>query len=205
MRPVWIPAATVLSLLALATLALSSAGDATAAQTQIEAGSNYFCDASFTNGVCDKTINAGDTVLWKVASGVHTVTECDSGFAACPPAGGFDSGTLSGGSEFSHTFASPGVFYYRCDIHPSQMRGKMTVVAQATPTPSPAVSATPSASGTAAASSSPAPAPVRPPSAGGAPSGGSGVPWAILMAAAGALLVLGSAGLVVRTARRSYR
>ena len=203
MRPVWILAATILSLLALASLSLSPAGDATAAQTQIQASDFYFCDASFTSSVCEKTVNAGDTVLWKVASGVHTVTECDSAFTACPPAGGFDSGTLNGGSEFSHTFSSPGAFYYRCNIHPDQMRGKATVVALATPTPTAASTSTPVAS-LASTPTAAAPAtPAKAPSAGGDPSGGWGGPWAILMAAAGALLVLGSAGLVVRTARRS--
>lgn len=203
MRPVWILAATIPSLLALASLALSSAGDATAAQTQIEAGNFYFCDTSFTNGVCEKTINAGDIVLWQVTVGVHTVTECDSGFTACPPSAGFDSGTLGGGSEFSHTFSSPGVFYYRCNIHPDQMRGKATVVALATPTPTAAGTSTPVASPASTPTAAAPATPAKAPSAGGDPSGGWGGPWAILMAAAGALLVLGSAGLVVGTARRS--
>ncbi len=205
MRPVWILATTILSLLALAAVALSSAGGAAADQTQIEVGSFYFCDASFTSGVCEKTVNAGDTVLWKVASGTHTVAECDSGFTTCPPSGGFDSGTLSGGSQFPHTFASPGVFYYRCNIHPDQMRGRVTVAAVATPTPTSAATSTPVAS-LASTPTAAAPAtPAKAPSAGGPPSDASGVPWDVLLAAAGALLLVGSAGLALPAARRSRR
>ena len=91
----------------------SNTGTATAQGTvTIEAGSDYFCDPEFFGGVCETMISAGDTVTWNVVQGAHTVTECsDDSHTDCPPEGGFDSGILTQGATFSHTFAEPG--YHR--------------------------------------------------------------------------------------------
>lgn len=63
-------------------------------------------------------VAAGDTVTWaSVDSPDHTVTADD---------GSFDSGTLSNGDTFEHTFDAAGEFTYACQIHPS-MTGTVTV------------------------------------------------------------------------------
>ncbi len=124
-------------------------GRARAAELEIEADNFYFCDSSFQGGVCEKTVNAGDTVTWKIEHGTHTVTQCDESLSTCPPPGGFNSGTLSSGQEFSRVFDTPGTFFYRCNLHPSQMRGRVVVLAQTTATPTPAATATPAPAATA--------------------------------------------------------
>ncbi len=69
------------------------------------------------------TVSVGTTVQWTNNGGApHTVTST-SGSPA------FDSGTLSSGETFRHTFTTAGEFSYRCSIHPS-MTGKV-IVAQA--------------------------------------------------------------------------
>ena len=118
-------------------IALVAAQPAGAATEQIEAGSNYFCAPSFGNGVCTTTVTVGDTVTWSIVLGIHTVTECDSTYTTCPVAGGFDSGVLEPTETFSQTFDAAGDFAYYCAIHPSEMRGVISVVAAATDTPAP--------------------------------------------------------------------
>src|SRR6266545_687748 len=87
--------------------------------TTVNVGDFYFCDASFSGGVCDSSITAGDTVTWQwVGSAPHTVTQCDPTFTTCPTVGGFDSGIMSSGT-FSQTFNTPGSFEYRCNVHPA--------------------------------------------------------------------------------------
>ena len=45
--------------------------------TVIEVGDEWFCDPSYEDGVCQTTINAGDTVNWLWVGGSrHTTTEC---------------------------------------------------------------------------------------------------------------------------------
>ena len=64
------------------------------------------------------TVAAGDTVTWaSVDSPDHTVTADD---------GSFDSGTISNGDTFDHTFDAAGEFPFHCEIHPS-MTGTITV------------------------------------------------------------------------------
>lgn len=65
------------------------------------------------------SIEAGETVTWRNGAGIpHTV----SGRAASGP----ESGTLSSGQVFSHTFDEPGTYEYYCALHPS-MTGKVVV------------------------------------------------------------------------------
>ena len=67
------------------------------------------------------TVSAGTTVRWSnLGAFAHTATSVS-------PAGLFDSGTLLTGQSFEFQFTTPGVYTYRCSIHPS-MTGKITVV-----------------------------------------------------------------------------
>jgi plastocyanin len=62
------------------------------------------------------TVKTGETVMWTNNDTVtHTVTGTD-----------FDSGDIAPGATYSHTFATPGTFTYKCTIHPS-MIAKVTV------------------------------------------------------------------------------
>jgi plastocyanin len=61
-------------------------------------------------------IARGGTVTWKQQDSIqHTVTGA-----------GFDSGKLTQGQTFSHTFNEVGTYEYVCTIHPS-MKGKVIV------------------------------------------------------------------------------
>ncbi len=61
-------------------------------------------------------IARGGTVTWKQKDfDKHTVT-----------GSGFDSGELSQGDKFSHTFTEVGTYEYRCNLHPA-MKGKVIV------------------------------------------------------------------------------
>ena len=87
------------------------------------------------------TISKGTTVIWTQGDSVtHTVTGTD-----------FDSGGLSQGQTFSHTFNDEGTFNYGCTIHPT-MTGKVIVTGTVTPTATPTPTLTP------AVTSTPAPA-----------------------------------------------
>lgn len=73
---------------------------------------------NFTFMPPELTISVGDTVTWANDQGAaHTVTADD---------GGFDSGNLAQGAEFTRTFDAAGTFAYHCTIHPS-MIGAITV------------------------------------------------------------------------------
>jgi plastocyanin len=181
--------------------------------TTVDVGDNFFCNSSFSFGVCDTNITAGDTVMWQwVGSAQHSVTQCgDQTFTTCPPlGGGFDSGFMTSGT-FSQTFNTAGSFEYRCNIHTTQMHGRINVAAQqatATATAGPTTAgATPSPAQTSTTglTASPTPAlaaaPAAVPQTGGAPTDG-GTPWALLLAASGAALIIGSGALAVRIRRR---
>src|SRR5574341_2229424 len=103
MRSALVVAALTVALAASAAILTSGPDGARAAQTNIDVGNFYFCDPSFGGAVCETTITAGDTVVWSVTAGSHTVTECASDYTGCPPAGGFDSGALSQGGQFQRT------------------------------------------------------------------------------------------------------
>lgn len=69
------------------------------------------------------TVQAGDTVLWTnlgQAEEGHDVT-----------GDGLDSGLLLPGAIYSHTFKTPGTFFYLCTIHPD-MTGSVRVLAAKT-------------------------------------------------------------------------
>jgi plastocyanin len=184
---------------------------ASAAGVSVAAGNDYFCSQAFDGAVCETDIIAGDTVTWNVVAGSHTVTECTAGFAACPPAGGFDSGILVDAQTFVHTFDAPGTYAYRCELHTSEMLGKIVVRAATasptnsptptpllTPTPSPTVEPTPTA-----ATEAPTPAPTAAalPRTGGAAAGSGAAAWRYVLLAA-AMTLLGAGVVAFSGARR---
>lgn len=175
------------------------AQSAGAVTEEIEAGSNYFCAPSFQNGVCTTTITVGDTVTWNMVLGIHTVTECDSTYATCAAAGGFDSGILEPGETFSRTFDAAGDVAYYCAIHPIEMRGVISVVAAVTDTPTPTpVSSTPT---DVPGDASPTASPAAVPKSGGEPLTGGFPLEALVLALGGVLAAAGAASLYA--ARRS--
>jgi plastocyanin len=93
------------------------------------------------------TIHPGDTVRWTWGASFHSST---SGVPGAPN-GIWDSGILSQGATFSHTFSSTGTFPYYCIPHGGccGMVGTVNVVnASPTPTPTPMPTATPTPTGT---------------------------------------------------------
>jgi plastocyanin len=66
------------------------------------------------------TVKKGDTVVWVNSDDRdHTVVSSDKGKT-------FDSGKISTGEEFEHTFADAGKFEYGCEYHP-RMKGVVEV------------------------------------------------------------------------------
>lgn len=73
----------------------------------------------------NRTVEVGATVTWTNTNNMdHTVTSGVDG----EPDGEFDSGTLSPGETFSHTFEEEGTYEYFCTLHfLSGMTGTITV------------------------------------------------------------------------------
>lgn len=215
----------------IAFIVFGTASPAGGQPTTVVIGDNWYCEASFENGVCETTIDAGTTVLWDYASGntVHTVTECGDSLDDCnPPSRLWHSGSLASGQTFSRTFDTVGTFLYRCQIHPQQMRGRIvvqealeatsTVAPLVTPTAEPTAVTTAEPIATTAPADSPAaageasatPTPVVEgavalPVGGGSPPGAGSSSYVWLVAAGGSFLIiaLGAASVVVsRQSRR---
>jgi plastocyanin len=191
-------AAAGLSLIVLAAVA-PPAGHKALAQpaTTIDVGDLYFCDSAYQSGVCETTVSAGDTVEWQwVGSQVHTSTECGGDFDACPEPHLWDAPLQQAGT-FSFTFDTPGAYLYRCQAHPAEMRGRITVLAAQEPTPSP--EASPQASAP-TATPTPVAQPTAVPIAGSAPpaAGASAYWW---LAIVGGGFIVASGGLILLRAR----
>ncbi|MCH8814722.1 MAG: hypothetical protein IH957_06430 [Chloroflexi bacterium] len=204
-RPL-ISALTAILLLVVAAVGTSSSASA-AEDVHIDVANFYFCDPSFLNNVCETTIAAGDTVVWDDVGGLHTVTQCDDTFSACPPSGGFDSGFLNPDDTFTQTFDTPGTVSYWCSIHPVQMRGRIIVEAQETPTPTPAATPPPttmptSTPGDGTPTASPVITPADVPSTGGAPNGNGDSSLLALIVALGIAIASASVLTLVGTRRR---
>lgn len=84
----------------------------------------------------DIVIAQGDTVTWTVTKSInepHTVTSGEPGAADAGKT--FDSGLdaadklKDNGGTFSFTFDKPGTYAYFCQVHPSEMKGTITVLA----------------------------------------------------------------------------
>ena len=107
------------------------------ATVTIDVGDTWFCDSSHNIGLggtpCDTNISVGDTVSWNWTGILpHTATECGTNWSklsisTCVGAD-WDSPTQSSGS-FQQTFNTAGTFYYLCEVHPTQMRGRIIVSA----------------------------------------------------------------------------
>lgn len=108
--------------LALAALCFLAGPQARAANHTVEIRNFAFNPATVT-------IQTGDTVTWIQRDFMeHTSTSGENGV----PDGRWDSGDLSDGQSFSHTFDSPGSFAYYCTPHPF-MIGRVVVQAPAEP------------------------------------------------------------------------
>ncbi len=110
------------------------------------------CEQGNPDPSCTATIHVGpgDSITWvspaPLAANVHTVTECtDGGFLTCGAAVSAsnpidDSGLRNppnpGPSGWPYgpvTFTTPGAYFYRCEVHPTIMRGRVLVEALTTP------------------------------------------------------------------------
>lgn len=84
----------------------------THAATHVVELSNFAIDPS------GLTIEAGDSIEWRITSGRHSTTATE---------GAWDSGELDEGASFVQRFDEPGVFRYFCVPH-DFMRGTITVL-----------------------------------------------------------------------------
>jgi len=231
MRPTRLPEAlALLTAIALAALSWGEAGSgarqADAQETvSVAVGDFFFCDPSLAPGACQTVVSAGDSVTWEYRTGSegHTVTHCGDSCDAPTDSPLWDSGGLSPGQTFSHTFSEPGTYRYLCRFHPDAMRAVVLVEAAPTaapteppaaptaaPTESPA-SPTPSVTGEASptqAVRSPTASPTSAPSATPTPSSSAqdeddGISsWVlILVGVGGGIVLLGGGLLVVRWLR----
>ncbi len=100
-----------------------STAPSTAASAPATGGPTVRLIADATNGgafnPANGTAAVGATVtwVWDDSSASHTVTADDTSF---------DSGLLSQGAKFTHTFKSAGTYKYHCSVHP-QMLGTLKV------------------------------------------------------------------------------
>ena len=128
----------VLAGLAVSALATSSSPAVAQETTTIAVGDLFFCDSSFQNGECKTAIAAGDTVVWNFEGAAlpHTTTECGASCDTPTDSPMWDSDVINDGSTFEQTFSEAGEYLYRCNIHPTIMRGHIIVQeAAAEPTP----------------------------------------------------------------------
>jgi len=123
----------------------SQAGGAPQTHT-IAVDDTWFCDLQFQNGVCETAVDVGDTVRWDFSGAAltHSTTECGAscGMPTMTPL--WDSGLISPASPsrmFQRTFDEAGVYLYRCQVHPLQMRGRIVVGGDLPTPPGPPASA----------------------------------------------------------------
>ena len=123
----------LLGMVALLTQSSAIAGPAT-----IQVGDIWFCDETFEDGVCETTINPGDTVIWDFndTNLPHTTTACGDSCDDPTVSPLWDSGLLNDGT-FEYTFNEPGTYLYYCQVHPTLQRGTIIVQGAATPAPTP--------------------------------------------------------------------
>ena len=184
----------------------------------VTVGDFFFCDPSLAPGACQTVVSVGDTVTWEYRTGSegHTVTHCGDSCDAPTGTPLWDSGGLTPGQAFSHTFSEPGTYRYLCRFHPDAMRAVVLVEAAptaaatqpaASPTPSPVGETSPTPTRTEATRSSTA-SPTAEPSATPTPSVGAeeddgGISsWVlVLVGVGGGIVLLGGGVLAVRRFR----
>jgi len=116
----------------------------------------------------DLTIKAGETVTWTVTKAITAPHSVTSGSPGDSNAGSvFDSKftLVNNGDTFKFTFSNPGTYPYYCQVHPTTMKGTITVTGSGGSAPPPAASSAASAAPSATA----APATSGGPTASGAP------------------------------------
>ena len=127
-------------------LSRHQAQQAEGADLTIDVGSDWFCDASYEsadpNVYCTTTVNAGDTVTFHRVGGKHNAVECGANFAkwngsdeTCGSPLWKSPDLNSANPDWAHTFDTPGSYYYLCEFHYPDQKGKIIVQAAATPTP----------------------------------------------------------------------
>jgi plastocyanin len=85
------------------------------------------------------TISQGDTVTWTVNQAIGEPHSVTSGSPSTDSGKVFDSGInlKDNGQSFQFTFKDPGEYAYYCEVHPTEMTGKVVVLAEgASPPPS---------------------------------------------------------------------
>ena len=119
-----------------------SAGEQT---VSIAVGDIWFCDDSYVGGVCETTINVGDTVSWDFSGAAltHTTTECGASCETPTVPGLWDSGWIDDGSTYPVLFDEPGTFLYYCQVHPFAQLGRVVVGGGPPPTSTPTQPAPP--------------------------------------------------------------
>lgn len=103
------------------------------------------CQKASPDAACDSTIHVGDPISFvspaPLATNPHSVQECSDGtFTNCSigadpnnPIGysGVRNPPSPGPSGWPYTtapFTTPGTYYFRCDVHPDVMRGRVVVI-----------------------------------------------------------------------------
>ena len=107
--------------------------------TTVAVGDIWFCDDSFSAGVCETTISVGDTVSWDFSPAQlpHTTTACGADCDDPTATPLWDSGLVADGSTFEFTFDTPGTYLYYCLVHPTLQRGRIVVQQDPPPTSTP--------------------------------------------------------------------
>lgn len=129
-----VPARLTALLIAAGALLVTSGTGVAEETVTITVGDTWFCNESFLGNVCEVEVTAGDTVVWDFNGAVlpHTTTECGASCDDPSDSPLWDSDIIADGGTFQFTFVEAGTLLYRCNVHPSQMRGR--IVVQAAPT-----------------------------------------------------------------------
>ena len=118
----------------------SASPTATAQETTtVAVGDIWFCNDSFSAGVCETTISVGDTVSWDFSGAQipHTTTDCGADCDDPTATPLWDSGLVVDGSKYAFTFDTPGTYLYYCAVHPTLQRGRIIVQQDPPPTSTP--------------------------------------------------------------------
>ena len=121
--------AVLLVLVATSLGMLSQPRGVNAAEAGVDVGDLWFCSSGFQGASCDTFIEAGDTVNWNwVGFLPHNVFECGNNWSNGPSCAGADwSSSTQTAGNFNRQFDTPGVYYYLCTVHPTTMKGTITV------------------------------------------------------------------------------
>lgn len=111
----------IAALLLVGTAFLSACGDDDAGGGETPEGATSSAAVTIELGPttfepADATVAVGETVLWKWDGGVQHDVEGE----------GFKSEVQKEGT-FTHTFDEAGTFEFKCNVHPTTMKGTITV------------------------------------------------------------------------------